>query len=66
MISLDFFHTFRARDDVDEFDEVDDFPEQEQPDAISIREQETRATLKLIHKWISRLPPEQIDAYDNL
>jgi hypothetical protein len=28
-----------------------------------ILKQETRATLKIVHKWISRLSPEQIDAF---
>lgn len=45
----------------EEFDEEEDFEQDD--DATSIREQETRATLKIIHKWIGRLPPEQIDAF---
>ncbi len=32
-------------------------------DEAELLKQETRATLRVIHKWISRLSPEQIDAF---
>lgn len=32
-------------------------------DPAEVLKAETRQTLKIIHKWISRLPPEQIDAF---
>lgn len=41
----------------------DEYEGEDVDDAASIREQETRATLKIIHKWIGRLPPDQIDAF---
>ena len=47
----------------EEYEYEDEYEGEDVDDAASIREQETRTTLKIIHKWIGRLPPEQIDAF---
>lgn len=55
------FLSGKRKDEEEEYD--DEYEGEDVDDAASIREQETRATLKIIHKWIGRLPPEQIDQF---
>lgn len=59
-----FFSIFRSsRSDFP--DEEIDFEHSEavELNPAEVLKTETRQTLKIIHKWISRLPPEQIDAF---
>ncbi|MBN1175977.1 hypothetical protein JXA48_05015 [Candidatus Woesearchaeota archaeon] len=59
-----FFSIFRSnRSSVEE--EMPDFEHSHdvELDPAEVLKAETRQTLKIIHKWISRLPPEQIDAF---
>lgn len=45
----------------DDFDDEPIIPQKSQED-LAI-EEETREVLRLLHKWLSRLPPEQIYAF---
>ena len=59
-----FFSIFRSnRSKPIEEEEPFEHAEDVELDPNEVLKAETRQTLKIIHKWISRLPPEQIDAF---
>lgn len=58
-----FFSLFRSNHVSDDEEESEFEEPATDVDPSEVLKSETRQTLKIIHKWISRLPPEQIDAF---
>lgn len=59
-----FFNLFRSSNSYDEDEDLEfEHSDTVELDSNEVLKAETRQTLKIIHKWISRLSPDQINAF---